>query len=29
MDTAEKKTWSVAVLNIDWRADRHEEGAMY
>lgn len=26
MDTAEKKTWSVSVLNIDWRADRHEEG---
>ena len=21
----EHKTWNVAVLNIDWRADRHEE----
>lgn len=25
MDTTDKKIWKVAVLNIDWRADRHEE----
>lgn len=25
MNNTEQKTWNVAVLNIDWRADRHEE----
>ena len=25
MDTIKKNIWNVAVLNIDWRADRHEE----
>lgn len=25
MNTTEKNVWNVAVLNIDWRADRHEE----
>lgn len=24
-NTSETQTWNVAVLNIDWRADRHEE----
>lgn len=24
-NTTDPKTWNVAVLNIDWRADRHEE----
>jgi len=24
-NTTYKKTWNVAVLNIDWRADRHDE----
>jgi len=24
-NTTDNKTWNVAVLNIDWRADRHEE----